>query len=384
MPLQPLHLIALCAVLAITRPSLDTFHARDWDTGILHSAAIWISPKAFIDFFLFTFVFVAATNDVFVGVLGLWLRVPTPIVTMCSKAVAFLDRFFPQCLWGCEHGVCVARDTCLCFPGFTGFLCNQYQPSKYIYLSDVIEERWATWMKTGLCSSETLFHVLIALPILLQLACFVSVSANRFLARHVALQSDKLHTLVTGAFLNVDRAEQLLSCFPSFVQCAMLLKNVYGADNVTALILWCAVYSSVGYFVMQRRQGYQGHDSGGGGLVGVAAGLRIVVAILALQKQDWVYLRTWLADIWETTRMLDWMHMDLLFMDFLSLVDQNLVLILFREASLISWILFDLQFVWFADAKDMGSIAGGVFGGGMYAIAVQQLPSVIRFLGQIS
>ncbi|KAJ3406916.1 hypothetical protein HDU80_010090 [Chytriomyces hyalinus] len=275
-------------------------------------------------------------------------------------------------------------DTCLCFPGFTGFVCNQYQPSKYKYLSDVIEERWATWMKTGLFSSETLFHVLIALPILLQLACFVSISANRFLVRHVALQSDKLHTLVTGAFLNVDRAQQLLSCFPSFVQCAMLLENVYGVDNVTALILWCAICSNVGYFVMQRRQRYHGHDSAGGGLVGVAAGLRIVVAILALQKQDWVYLRTWLADIWETTRMLDWMHMDLLFMDFLSLVDKNLVLILFREASLISWILFDLQFVWFADAKDMGSIAGGVFGGGMYAIVVQQLPPVIRFLGQLS
>ncbi|KAJ3239637.1 hypothetical protein HDU81_005618 [Chytriomyces hyalinus] len=382
MPLQPLHLIAICAVLAITRPSLDTFHARGWDTGILHSAATWISPKAFIDFFLFTVVFVAATNDVFVGVLGLWLRVPTPIVTMCSNAFALLDRFFPQCPWGCENGVCVARDTCLCLPGFTGFLCNQYQPSNNQYLSDVIEERWATWMNAGPYSSKSLFHVLIALPVLLQLACFVSASANRFLARHVALQPDKLHTLVTGAFLNIDRAQLLLSCFPSFVQSAMLLETIFGAENVTALILWCAVCSSVGYFVMQRRQGRVYHV-GGGGLAGVVPGLRIVVAILMLQKQDWVYLRMWLADIWETARMLDWTHLDLLFMDFTSLVDQNLGLILVQEASLISWILFDLLFVWFADAKDIGSIAGGVFGGGMYAIAVQQLPVVMRFVGQI-
>ncbi|KAJ3286350.1 hypothetical protein HDU79_006558 [Rhizoclosmatium sp. JEL0117] len=108
-----LFLIALViGVLITSRPTLDTFPLQSSD-GWIQSAAKWLSPKAYRDYLFFSTVTVLASNEIYLGILGFWIKLPIQSVMswwdhLVYETTATLDRLPDPCFGGCGSGFCFA------------------------------------------------------------------------------------------------------------------------------------------------------------------------------------------------------------------------------------------------------------------------------------
>ncbi|KXS16976.1 hypothetical protein M427DRAFT_154107 [Gonapodya prolifera JEL478] len=135
----PLILFLLAVAVAVwTRPGEDSFHkfakTQVADRESYLSRNLNLTPRMvngaavrFTDrYLLTTATFQRYPDASFLGFFGSWY--PNPITRW--RPPASLDDLkglvaLPRCLGGCGDGICVAHDTCLCMPSWTGHRCGK-------------------------------------------------------------------------------------------------------------------------------------------------------------------------------------------------------------------------------------------------------------------